>query len=256
MAVCVVLAAASVARAAAAQQGGPWDYRDRSLSRQQLTQMLARYQAAMQSPAYSPELRTEAQRGADSINARLRDGDIRAGDRLRLRVEGQSQLSDTFAVSTGPALLLPVVGRVNLQGVLRDELEERIARSVVTVYRDATVHVELLTRVVVLGGVARPGFYSLPREALIDDAVTAAGGLTPDGRLSLAYIERGREQLWPPDSLQTAMRARRTIGDLGVQAGDRIVVPSVLPSDPLRVIQIATYLLSAPLSIYALIRLF
>ncbi|HXY20407.1 MAG TPA: hypothetical protein VEH83_10470, partial [Gemmatimonadales bacterium] len=114
-----------VAAPAAAQQPDPWDFRDPGISRQDLVQVLARYQAAAASPAYSAELRAEARSDADSIQARLRDGDMRVGDRLKLVVAEQKDLSDSFTVSQGPALVLPVVGTVPLQGVLRSELADR-----------------------------------------------------------------------------------------------------------------------------------
>ena len=253
---CMAFAVTLGARPAAAQQRDAWNYHARGLTRQDLTQLLARFRAAAQSPAYSAELRARVQRDADSISARLRDGDLRTGDRLRLRVDGQAQLTDTFVVGAGPGLLLPVVGPVDLHGVLRSELERRIAHSVDSVYRDAPVHVELLIRLVVMGGVGRPGFYALPREALVDDAITAAGGLSPDGRLARAYIERGGAKLWDSDSLQMAMRELRTVGDLGLQPGDAIVIPTQLPSDPQRTVLVLSYLLSLPVTFYTLLHLF
>ena len=243
------------ARGAAAQQAESWDYRAPDLSRARIQVVLSRYEAAAQSTAYSDRLRGEARSRADSIRARLADGDMRAGDRVRLTVDGQAQLTDTFAVTAGPALELPVVGTVALKGVLRSELAGRISSAVDSVYRGSAVRVQLLTRLVVLGGVARPGFYALPSGALVDDAISAAGGLGPEGRLAEAYIERGGARLWQADSLQLAMRQRRTIRDLGLQAGDRIVVPIVAPSDPARTVQTITYLLSLPLSLYTLVQL-
>jgi len=246
---------------AAAQQSDAWDFRDRGLSRQQLEQILARYQAAAASPAYSAALRSHAGAVSDSIRARLRDGDMRVGDRLRLTVEGQSRLaegqrglSDTFAVSTGPALLLPVVGRVELTGVLRSELAGRIAQSVDTVYRNAVVRVELLTRLVVTGGVARPGFYALPSDALIADAIGAAGGVAATAELDQTYVERGRDKLWSTDSLQVAMREGRTIGNLGLQDEDRIIVPVAPPANALQTVQVFSYLLNLGLSLFTLSR--
>ena len=252
----VALCAALSARVAGAQEGGPWDYRSPTASRLQLEQVLARYQAAGQSPAYSQRLRASAAAVADSIRARLTRGDLRAGDRLRLTVSEQAILSDTFTVTAGPALVLPVVGTMDLTGVLQSELEDRIAARVDSVYRAAVVHVVPLTRIAVLGGVARPGFIALPSNALVDDAITTAGGLAPDGQLAEAYVERGRQPLWSADSLQVAMRERRTIGDLGLQSGDRIVVPTALPRDASRTVQTISYLVTIPLSLYALLKLF
>ena len=243
------LCTAFSAGAAGAQQSGQWDYHIRAASRQQLEEVLARYQAAAQSPAYSARLRTTASTAADSIRARLTDGDLRPGDRLKLIVSEQPQLNDTFTVSGGPALVLPVVGTVPLAGVLRSELQDRIAARVDSVYRGAVVRVVLLTRLAVMGGVGRPGFYALSPDALVDDAITYAGGLAPGAELKQAYVERGGERLWEPDSLQVAMRELRTITDLGLRAGDRIIVPVSQPTNVLQSLQGFSYFFSLALSI-------
>ena len=245
----------AAARAAAAQQPDPWDYHDPGITRQQLVQVLARYQAAAASPAYSPGLRAEARRDVDSIEARLRDGDMRVGDRLRLTVPEQKSLSDSFTVTDGPALALPVVGTVPLAGVLRSELADRITAAVDTVYRQASVSVEVLTRIAVLGGVNKQGFYALPKDALLEDAIGAAGGLAVGANLAATRIERGRDVLWPQDSVLVALRERRTITQLGLRAGDRITVPVVVPPDPARTAQMLSYILQLPLSAYAILQL-
>jgi len=253
--VSVALCAVLLARGAVAQQSDPWDYRAPGLSRQELLDVLARYDAAAQSPAYSARLRSQALSNADSIRARLKDGDLHVGDRVRLRVEDQVQLSDTFAVSDGPSLVLPVIGSISLHGVLRSELEERVASSIDSVYRGVAVRVLLLTRVAVIGGVARPGYYALPNDALVPDAISAAGGLASDARLTDIYVERGRGRLWEPDSLQVAMREGRTLADLRLQSGDRFVIPRAAPKDVESTFRLITYALSLPLSLYALLQL-
>ena len=245
----------AAARAAAAQQADPWDYRDPGISRQQLVQVLGRYQAAAASPAYSTGLRAQARRDADSIQARLRDGDMRVGDRLRLTVSEQKVLSDSFTVTDGPALVLPVVGAVPLSGVLRSELVDRIAGAVDTVYRQATVSVDVLTRIAVTGGVAKQGFYALPKDALIEDAISAAGGLAIGANLAGTRVERGKDVLWPSDSVQLIVRQRRTIAQLGLRPGDRIVVPIIVPPNPGQTAQLLIYALQIPLSFYAFYQL-
>ena len=239
---------------AAAQQADPWNFRAPDISRQQLVQVLERYQAAAQSTVYGANLLAQARAAADSIRARLRDGDMHAGDRLRLTVAEQKALSDTFTVTAGPALVLPVVGSVPLAGVLRSELKDRLTRSVDSVYRDAAVQVVILTRIAIMGGVAHPGFYALAPDALIADAVTAAGGLVVDGRLTDIYIERGRGTLWQPDSLQNAMRRGMTLASLGLEPGDRIVVPvpGALSKNPTAFLQVLPYLIGLPLTLITL----
>ena len=253
----LALGAALLGRVAEAQQADPWDYRAPGITRQQLEGVLARYEAAAQSPAYSEALRARVRADADSARARLVGGDLRVGDRLRISVDGKPELADTAAVVTaGPALVLPGIGTVPLGGVLRSEVEARLSQSVDRVYRGAVARVRLLTRVTVVGGVGRPGFHALPSEARVDDAITAAGGLAGNVRLQDVYVERGRERLFEPDSLQVVMRAGRTLGELGIQDGDRIVVPPpALPRDPYQRVQMITALTSVPLSIFAILQL-
>jgi protein involved in polysaccharide export with SLBB domain len=244
-----------VPASAVAQRGDAWNYRAPTLTRQELEQVLARYEAAAQSPAYSDALKSRVRADADSIRARLRDGDLRIGDRVRLVVESQTALTDTFTVSPGPALVLPGIGSVALRGVLRSEMEGLLAHTVEGVYRGAVVHARLFTRFAVLGGVPRPGFYSLPSEALVEDAISAAGGISSQVSLREAFVERGRAHLYPPDSLQAAMQERRTLSEMGIQDGDRLIVPAPPPpSDPYRAVQVLQAGLTALLTIVSLTR--
>jgi protein involved in polysaccharide export with SLBB domain len=252
---CAALLAASGARAASAQLPGRWDFRARMITRPELQSVLARYQAAAASPAYSAGLRHRAAAIADSIRARLADGDLRAGDRLRLVVEGQPSLSDSFAVSGGPALVLPVVGSVDLKGVLRSELAGRLTARVDSVYRNVAVRVIVLTRLGVTGGVKNPGFYSLTGDAVVADAITSAGGVAPTAVLNQMYIERGRDRLWSGDSLQVAMQEGRTIAALRLLDGDRIVVPVQIPTSTTATLQMMSYIGSLLLSFIAVGRI-
>lgn len=245
----------AVAPAASAQLADRWDYRALDLTRQQLEVVLARYQAAAISSAYSPSLRARAAVAVDSIQARMRDGDIQVGDRLRLIVGGQPQLSDTYPVLAGPSLVLPVIGAVSLRGVLRSELEARLTAAVSTVYRNVDVRVESLITLAVVGGVTRPGFYAMRKDALIQDAIGAAGGLSPTSLLANAYIQRGLNRIVGPDSVQAYIRDRRTIGALGLQPGDELYVPVLVQGNPLELVQVLSYAVTLPLSLYTLYQL-
>src|SRR5437899_12782544 len=86
--------------------------------------------------------------------------EFQIGDRILLRVEGDSSLSDTFTVSRGPALVLRVIGEVPLAGVRRADIEPYLARQIGRFLKDPVVHARALIRVSILSEVARPGFYA------------------------------------------------------------------------------------------------
>ena len=78
--------------------------------------------------------------------------------------------------------------------------------------------------------------------------------MQPGAQLNQVYVERGRDKLWATDSLQAAMRVGRTIGTLGLQDGDRIVVPVAQPTNALQTVQVLSYLLQFGLSLFTLSR--
>src|SRR5438105_3922021 len=58
------------------------------------------------------------------IRARLENGDFQAGDRIFIRVEGDSILTDTVTVVEGLQLPIRGLGSIPLHGVLRSELKD------------------------------------------------------------------------------------------------------------------------------------
>src|SRR5438132_5082586 len=83
---------------------------------------------------------------------------FQVGDRILLHVEGDSTLSDTFTVVTGPALRLPAIGEISLAGVRRADLEAHLTRELGRYINSPVVQARALIRLSVLGEVTRPGF--------------------------------------------------------------------------------------------------
>jgi polysaccharide export outer membrane protein len=169
---------------------------------------------------------------ADRAAAQKPTTDFRVGDRILLLVEGDSALSDTFTVVAGPALRLPAIGEVSLAGVRRTDLEAHLTRELKRYLKDPVVHARALIRVSVLGEVVHPGFYALPLDLVLSDALMVAGGTTQDARLDRLRILRGGSALWSGNKLQGAIARGATLGELGLHAGDRIDVPAGGRRDP------------------------
>src|SRR2546426_8240875 len=150
---------------------------------------------------------------------------FQAGDRILLHVEGDSALSDTFTVVAGPALRLPNIGEISLAGVRRTELEKHLTRELSRFIKDPVVQARALIRVSVVGEVTRPGFYAVPSDLVVADALMVAGGATKDARVDRLRILRGDASLWSGNALQTEIARGATLENLGIRAGHRIQGP-------------------------------
>src|SRR5437016_12439380 len=115
---------------------------------------------------------------------------FQAGDRILLHVEGDSALTDTFTVVAGPALRLPAIGEISLAGVRRSDLEAHLTRELGRYIKDPVVQARALIRVSVLGEVIRPGYYAVPTDLVLADALMLAGGATKDARVDRPSILR------------------------------------------------------------------
>jgi protein involved in polysaccharide export with SLBB domain len=158
--------------------------------------------------------------------ARLNEGDFRAGDLVLLEVQGEAALSDTFAVGPDRSLTLPApaVGSMPLQGVLRAELQERASEFVAKFVRNPVVRARPLVRLSVQGEVVRAGYYGVPADALLSDALMAAGGTTAEADIKKLRIERNGTPLLEGKALERAFAESKTVDDLSLRPGDQFVV--------------------------------
>lgn len=194
-------------------------------TRADLERLVEFYEEVVSSPAYSNRLKEDARTNVERVRARLRDGDFRVGDRIVLEVQGEPQLPDTVAVEAGPKIVLPLFGEIGLGGVLRSEIEAHLTRELGSFVRDPVVRARGLMRLSIQGQVLRPGFYVVPAEMLVTEALMVAGGPGGTSDLENVRIERGTTTLMEGEALQDAMRDGWTLDQLNLQAGDQVVLP-------------------------------
>ena len=151
--------------------------------------------------------------------------DFQVGDRILLVVEGDSMLTDTFTVVAGPAIQLPVIGPVSLAGVTHKGLEAHLQRELARYIKDPVVHARALIRLSIQGAITRPGFYAVPTDLVLADALMVAGGPIQEARVEKMRIRREGSQIWSGPKLQAAIARGATLEDLGLRAGDQIDVP-------------------------------
>ena len=150
---------------------------------------------------------------------------FQVGDRILLAVEGDSMLTDTFTVVAGPAIQLPVIGPVSLAGVTHKGLEAHLQRELARYIKDPVVHARALIRLSIQGAITRPGFYAVPTDLVLADALMVAGGPIQEARVEKMRIRREGSQIWSGPKLQAAIARGATLEDLGLRAGDQIDVP-------------------------------
>ncbi|WP_167620237.1 polysaccharide biosynthesis/export family protein [Paracoccus ravus] len=127
------------------------------------------------------------------------------GDLVDLRIYGRDDLSGQRRIDQGGRLLVPLLGRVEAQGLAPEALEARISEGLDDegFVQGASVAIDLLRRpdVFVDGDVAAPGAYEWRPGLTVRHAITLAGGMA------------GAR----PDELSTtleAYRAQETHGEL------------------------------------------
>ncbi len=192
--------------------------------RADLTRLLAQYDAVALSPAYSEVLRNEGRARADSIRGRMRTGDFRAGDEIALFIGGGgSPQWDTLMVEAGPLIDVPTVGPILLDGVLRSELETHLGSEIGRFIRLPRVQARALIRLAFMG-VGQPGFYLMPAELPLSEAVMLAGGPGAGVDPGQIRVDRGQDVLWSVEELLAPVADGRTLDELGLRGGDRIIL--------------------------------
>ena len=108
-----------------------------------------------------------------------------AGDRLRVVVYGQEGLTNTYAVSAGGSITMPLIGSVPARGRTTAGLAAGISAQLRRGFiREPSVAVEIeaYRPFFILGEVAAPGQYPYVPNMTVESAVAIAGGFSPRAR--------------------------------------------------------------------------
>ena len=136
---------------------------------------------------------------ADAESASLDTGyELGAGDRIRLTVFRQENLSGEFEIDGGGALAMPFVGDIEAAGLSARELEDRIEQKLVEgqILIGPQVSVEVLNYrpFYIIGEVQNPGSYPYVSGMTVVNAVALAGGYTYRSDQDAVSLERQGEQ--------------------------------------------------------------
>jgi polysaccharide export outer membrane protein len=114
-----------------------------------------------------------------------------SGDKVRVTVYGEDDLSGEYAVDGNGYISLPLIGDVKAAGLSAPALQIAIANAYGNGYiNEPRVSVEVTTYrpFTIIGQVERPGQYSYVNGMNVVNAVAMAGGYTPQASESYVYI--------------------------------------------------------------------
>lgn len=149
----------------------------------------------------------------------LTDYQLSTGDRVRVIVFNQPELTGEYQIDATNMLSLPLVGRILAGGLKPVELEQQLASKLNDGYlKDASVSVEVVAfrPFYIVGEVKTPGSYPYVWGMSVLNAVALAGGFTYRAKESAFYLLRTG-----PDGRKSKLEAAQ---ETAVLPGDVITV--------------------------------
>lgn len=144
---------------------------------------------------------------------------LRPGDRVRLKVWREPDLSGDFAIDEDGIAVFPKIGRVDVQRISTDSLKALLIARYAESLRSPSVEVTVLRKLNILGAVKTPGLYYVDPTTTVADALALAGGVNPDGKQNSFELLRDGKRL--PVELSGFSR----LADSPLQSGDQLRVP-------------------------------
>jgi polysaccharide export outer membrane protein len=118
---------------------------------------------------------------------------VDSGDRLRVTVFDQKDLTNTYSVDQAGYVAFPLIGSVPARGRTIQELEGQIAAQLQKGYLrnpDVSIEVDRYRSIFVMGEVGQPGQYTYVPGMTVQNAIALAGGYTPRALQANADVTR------------------------------------------------------------------
>lgn len=119
-----------------------------------------------------------------------------AGDKVRIIVFGEQDLSGEFVVGDSGGIDMPLIGSVSAKGATVAQFQDRVVKELKNGYlNDPKVSVEVLNYrpFFITGEVKNGGEYPYKAGLTVQDAVGVAGGYTYRAETATAYLRRAGE---------------------------------------------------------------
>lgn len=118
---------------------------------------------------------------------------VDSGDRMRVTVFGQANLTGNYTVDPAGNIAMPLIGSVPARGSTTDHLEKSIETKLRNGFirePDVSVEIETYRPFFILGEVTRAGQYPYVAGLTAETAVAVGGGFTPRAVKSSVVVNR------------------------------------------------------------------
>jgi polysaccharide export outer membrane protein len=141
------------------------------------------------------------------------------GDKVRLKIYREADLSGEFVVPEDGIVVFPKIGAVAVNQLSTDSLHKLLIAQYSRSLRDPAIEVTVLRRVNVIGAVRSPGFYYADPTVTVKGALALAGGVTPEGdKNKLELLRAGRHST-------VSLSSQGSIADSPIESGDQVSAP-------------------------------
>ena len=226
-------------RAIAQGGGNESETRWAAASRAELDSLAATAEAAADSAVTPAAKRDSLRRFAAAVRTRLREGDFQPNDRIVVVTRGDSTRVDTLTVQSDRSISLSQLPPILLDGVLRSELQSHLGEQLHRYVKRDLLRATPLVSIGVLGEVVHPGYYRVPLQITLGDLLMVAGGPSPQADMSHVRIRRGQSTVVGERDVRNAMVRGLPLGQLGVDAGDEVVLKALPQRNWLLITQLA-----------------
>jgi len=167
-------------------------------------------------------------------DAFIREYRIGARDLLEITVVELPELNQTVRVSEDGSISLPLVGKIMIDGLTREEVEKKLATILLEqdYVKNARVTVFIKEyqskRVALIGAVNKPGMYELAGRLTLLQLISQAAGLTDQASTELFVLREGKDgtQSRIVIDLDDLINQGNQALNIPLQAGDIVNIPN------------------------------
>ena len=118
-----------------------------------------------------------------------------SGDKIKLKVFDQDELSGEFEVDGSGMITVALIGQVSAKGLTQVQMQNRLTKRLKAYLRDPRVTVDVLTYrpFYMQGEVKSGGEYPFVEGLVVKDAIAKAGGYTYRAVTSYVYIRHAED---------------------------------------------------------------